>query len=432
MTKQWSDWKRQEGVLYVASRGPRGGNGGITAIANALERCVPNTVFVHKATKDDLPYIAVTTGGETTFDDANRLDQTTVDLGRWLSAAILWFGFHDDWKNCDQHDDLEAWHEAQGSPTMGAVARMTLADKYQQAQTRYEQGWDAMTRVNSAMAKVVNQQFLLKPRPIIINDADNALVPGLLMNLNPDTAEWILYMHHIPFPRKIPPFYAKYFRGIVEGALAKGIRFVGMHTPRDRKHFGEFAELGGDFTFEESVMQITHASGRVTRLGQTLAGVDLEFFHTQGAKLIDLVELTGCAWLKDMQFVAKTDRMDDPEKNGRRFIQTVDKYFDNDHYPHMKGKIAFVVIGCPSRQGQGNAVYDKYLANCERLVQEVNYKHKQGSWYPIIWLKRVVPSSIIAGLYGHPNCLGNFVGSKEDGLHLGALELPAANYSKLR
>jgi trehalose-6-phosphate synthase len=430
MSGQWRDWKREDGAIYAGSRGPgpKGGNGGITAISTALENSLPKTVFVHKATKDGLPYIAVTTGGEIAFEEANRLDQTTVDQARWLSAAVNWFGFHNDWKNCDQHDDLVAWEEAQLEPTINAVARTALDDKYRHAQARYEQGWAAMARVNSAMANVVNQQFLLKPRPIIINDADNALIPGILMDLNPDTAEWILYMHHVPFPKKIPSFYAKYFRGLAEGALAKGIRFIGMHTPRDRKHFGQFADdLGGSYTFEESVMQITHANGRITRLGQTLAGVDLKFFGTEGAVLMDIAELTGHSWLKDMPFVAKTDRMDDPEKNGRRFIQTVDTFFNQ--YPHLKGKIAFIVIGCPSRQGI--AVYDSYLSNCERLVQEVNNKHKQGSWHPIVWLKRVVPPSTIARLYGHPKCLGAFIASKEDGFHLGTVEFVAANRWKI-
>jgi trehalose-6-phosphate synthase len=452
-----SSWRLQHGFYYVASRGPGDGNGGIRAISDTLERDLPRTVFIHKGNSAQGPCVMITTNGRSTPAEGGRLKQDMVAQAGWLGKAVMWFLLHSDPKNCDQFADIQSCWKAEDDNAIEPFNKGVLQDKCERAIARYEEGWTALTKLNQQMANVIYGRWRVDPRPIVINDFDQCLVASYLSQKDPSLANWILHMHHVPLPDLsakrfqgvLPPCYKKYFNGMIDGMLSGGTRFVGLHTARDRNNLGHQAEAfgGGKYHFDPGLLEIKDtSSGRSTKLGQTLAGVDFAYYSAQaetgfvrddgtyleggGTKSLDMSVLTKHPWMKGMKYVALTDRMDDPLKNGRRKAEAADVLFSSPEGSALKGQVVLFIVGSPSRQGI--PPYDEYLANCTSKINEVNSKHRRGSWQPIVWLAEVVPSSVIAQIYGHPDCQGVFVGSKADGLHLGTIDGAMANAWKLR
>ncbi len=460
MRKRWRDWLRQKSrrLISVASRGPEDGNGGISSIATALKRRYPEIVFIHRGAIDGIPHVMVTRGGgkPTPDRERGRLDQNEVSEAKLGSQASGWFLLHHDYKNCTGYRELRTWNEVRLNPEIDDVVRQDVTEAAERVIENHRRRWAALCNVCRPIAEVIYYVWLEDPCPIFVNDPDNGPVIGRLIEIDPDLAEWIIYNHHVPVPAREEvearaPFYLDYYDNILQAALANGIRAFNVHTPRHRMHVGHaFASMGHEFN--AALMEVRHNdSGRTSRLGRTLAIVDRDFFCREGASgATNPIDIEGIirraieqarkesrkslvgdflssAWVNNLPFIVKTDRGDDPVKNGRRFVQALDKIFTDNH--ELRGTFYALIIGKPTRSGV--FVYDSYLSKLEALIKEVNERHRKGNWVPIIWVDIVLPSAEIAAIYGHPNCQGVFVGSKKDGLHLGVIEWIFANLWKL-
>jgi trehalose 6-phosphate synthase len=91
-------------------------------------------------------------------------------------------------------------------------------------------------------------------------------------------------------------------------------------------------------------------------------------------------------------------------------------------HPEHKGRFTFIQIGVPSRSQIQE--YQEVDSQVQRLVEEINWRHRVGSWQPIIYLRRYFSSTPLWALYSLADwCI---VSSLHDGMNLVAKEYVAA------
>jgi trehalose 6-phosphate synthase len=91
-------------------------------------------------------------------------------------------------------------------------------------------------------------------------------------------------------------------------------------------------------------------------------------------------------------------------------------------HPEFRGKFCFVQVGAPSRVHIGN--YRALNEELEALVAEINWKHGDDSWRPIVFLHEHCGPREIFTLYRL--AAGCVVSSLHDGMNLVAKEFVAA------
>jgi trehalose 6-phosphate synthase len=123
--------------------------------------------------------------------------------------------------------------------------------------------------------------------------------------------------------------------------------------------------------------------------------------------------------LRNERIVVSVDRVDYtkgiPEK-----IAAVDRLLTQ--YPEMRGTFSLVQIGAPSRVHI--PAYRRLQDEIDNLVEEVNWRHGQGIWRPVVFVNEHLPPEDIFPLYRiAAACV---VGSVHDGMNLVAKEFVAA------
>lgn len=119
--------------------------------------------------------------------------------------------------------------------------------------------------------------------------------------------------------------------------------------------------------------------------------------------------------LEGKKIIVGLDRIDYTKGIIERILG-VDKLLEL--YPSLKGKVIFVQVGEISRIHLSQ--YKKLNDEINALVEEVNFKHRRGSWKPIIFVRRHLSFSELLAFYRLANvCL---VTSLHDGMNLVAKE----------
>lgn len=276
-----------------------------------------------------------------------------------------------------------------------------------------EEDWSIYKEVNKKFARAIFEEIKEKKAVVFVQDYHLALVSKYLKEMTSNV--FTLLFWHIPWPGydifKILPQKQEF----LEGMLSYDI--VGFHV---RDFCNNFLEA----TANEVESKINKENSSVVFKGHTTLvrayPISVDFEGIDKASSSKEVEeamnnLKEEFRLNRVKIIVGLDRIDYTKGIPERILG-VDRFLEL--YPKFKEKVVFVQIGEISRIHL--AQYKHLNDRINALVEEVNFKHAQGSWVPIVFVRRHLSFVELLAFYRLADvCL---VTSLHDGMNLVAKE----------
>lgn len=277
-----------------------------------------------------------------------------------------------------------------------------------------ETDWKTYREVNRKFADAVLDELPVGKAFVFIQDYHFTLLGRMIKEKRPDVSVALFW--HIPWPNPeifaICPYYAE----ILDGML--GCDLLGFHVQIHCNNFldtvNRLLECRVDterFTVvrnekETAVrsfpISVDDAMGRpLPEDGDAIREIDREY-DLQG-KIVAI----------------GVDRIDYTKGIAER-LQAVDRFLDK--HPEYRNRFAFIQIGAPSRVHIKR--YHDLGGEIDELVEKLNWKHSDGTWKPVLYLKRHFTPDEIRPFYKRSDiCI---VSSLHDGMNLVAKEYVTA------
>ncbi|OHB54005.1 MAG: trehalose-6-phosphate synthase [Planctomycetes bacterium GWF2_42_9] len=274
--------------------------------------------------------------------------------------------------------------------------------------------WLSYQKANEKFADAVLQELPGKNPFIFIQDYHFTLLPAILKKKRPDAT--IALFWHIPWPNPeifaICPFYAQ----ILEGML--GCDLIGFHVQYHCNNFLETANRLLESRVDTERFSVVR-SGKETFVRAFPISVDNGVKETASITSERLEQIKKEFGLENKIVGIGVERIDYTKGIKERVI-AIDRFLEK--YPKYKQKFVFVQIGAPSRTHIKS--YHDLMSEIDELIEKVNWKHSDGNWKPIVYLKRHFAMAEILPYY----MLADFciVSSLHDGMNLVAKEYVAA------
>jgi trehalose 6-phosphate synthase len=269
---------------------------------------------------------------------------------------------------------------------------------------RFREAWEAYVTVNQVFADCI-AGFARKEQPVLIQDFQLALVPGMLLDARPELH--VQHFTHTPFAG---PNSIRVLPDDVSEAICSSMARVpcGFHTKRWARAFEASAR---------EVLGERHALAPtfVAPLGpdpDALAEVAASDGARDAGQALD--ELVGGRAL-----ILRSDRID-PSKNLVRGFQAYDVLLET--YPEWRERVVFVAMLNVTREDR--AEYLAYRDEVESAASRVNARWGSNEWQPVVVDTRDDFARNVAGLARYDVLLVNPL---KDGLNLVAKEGPILN-----
>ena len=265
-----------------------------------------------------------------------------------------------------------------------------------------------------------NQRFadavVARTRPddlIWIQDYQLMLAPAMIRRERPSLR--IGFFLHVPFPSpelfRVLPQREELLQGLL------GADMIGFQT---YEHLGAFRRALLQVLGIESGMDAVDADGRAVALHARPVGIVADGWD----RLVDGEPAVGRR-MRDLRqrhagrrLVLAVDRLDYtkgiPERL-RAFRRLLTEQ------PEWRAAVTLVQVAVPSREQVPR--YAALRREVNELVGEINGRYGTADWSPVIYLRRSVPRTELAALYGAADVA--WVGSLRDGMNLVAKEFVA-------
>ncbi|MEO8582701.1 MAG: trehalose-6-phosphate synthase, partial [Flavitalea sp.] len=278
--------------------------------------------------------------------------------------------------------------------------------------------WDAYKEVNELYAAAVIKEIKGQDDPyILVQDYHFALLPKLIKQARPDARVAIFW--HIPWPNPESFGICPWQKEILMGML--GADLVGFHT---QYHCNNFLETVNN-TLESRVIWENFS----VKMGQHFTLVkpfpisiaftlkDNEISQSASSKTTDaLFRKNG---ISSTYMGIGVDRIDYTKGLIEKFL-AIERFLEK--YPFYIGQFTFIQIGAPSRSLLKS--YSDTISAVEQEANRINWRFKNKSWQPILFLKKHHSHEEIQPYYESANfCM---VTSLHDGMNLVAKEFIAA------
>lgn len=280
-----------------------------------------------------------------------------------------------------------------------------------------EDDWLAYKEVNKKFAQAVYEEIKGKKAVVFVQDYHLGLVSKYLKEMKPDVTTLLFW--HIPWPThdvfRILPQKQEFLEGFLSYDL------LGFHIRYFCNNFLEAVanELESKISKENSSAIF---KGHTTLVRDYPISVDYDGINKTASG--DDVKEAMKALKEEFGFSGKKvvvglDRIDYTKGIPERILG-VDKFLEL--YPEFKEKVVFVQMGEISRIHI--AQYKRLNDDINALVEEVNFKHAQDSWKPIVFVRRHLSFSELLAFYRLADvCL---VTSLHDGMNLVAKEFSSS------
>jgi trehalose 6-phosphate synthase len=278
--------------------------------------------------------------------------------------------------------------------------------------------WEYYKKVNEKFARVILEEIGDKKAFVWIQDYHLCLLPKYLKELAPSQ---VITAHfwHIPWPSHETFRICPQKKEILESLLMNDL--LGFHI---RYHCNNFLEVV-DRELECKIDRERHSiikNNHETLVRPYPISVDFEGIGkavaTDGVKQLR-ESLTQEFGLQDYRVLLGIDRIDYtkglPEK-----LLAIDTLLQR--HPELKRKLIFLQIGVISRLHLTE--YKNLNDQINALIEDINWRHADGGWRPIIFVRRQVGFQELIALYSLAEvCL---VASLHDGMNLVAKEFVAS------
>jgi trehalose 6-phosphate synthase len=282
---------------------------------------------------------------------------------------------------------------------------------------RFDPGdWEQYQRVNRKFAQAVLEEVEERPRRravVFVQDYHFALLPRLLKEARRDLV--VVQFWHIPWPHREVFGICPWQEELLFGMLGNDL--LAFHTQQDCNNFLETVDRGLEARLEPDRFAAT-CRGHTTVVRPQPISVDPDDVaanETAGEER----RLRRRLRVGNRPLLVGVDRIDYIKGIPER-LRAVDRLLVL--HPQLRGKFHFVQVGAPSRVHIGS--YRALNEELEALVEQINWKHGDESWRPIVFSHEHWGPRDIFTLYRL--AAGCVVSSLHDGMNLVAKEFVAA------
>ncbi|MDD5115465.1 MAG: trehalose-6-phosphate synthase [Candidatus Omnitrophica bacterium] len=275
-----------------------------------------------------------------------------------------------------------------------------------------ESDWQMYKEVNQKFADSVLSELPSSSPFIFVQDYHFTLLPKMIKDKRPDAK--IALFWHIPWPTPEAFMICPYQSEILEGML--GCDLIGFHVQNHCNNFLDTANRLLESRVDTEKFSVVRSGKETfvrtfpisinTRIGDGSFKVD---------PVRDIEKLKGEFGIKDEIVAVGVDRIDYTKGLVERIL-AIDRFLEK--YPEYKKKFVFIQLAAPSRTHIKR--YHDLIGELDELVEKINWKHIDGNWKPIIYLKKHFSQDDIQPYYK----LGDIciVSSLHDGMNLVAKE----------
>jgi trehalose 6-phosphate synthase len=276
--------------------------------------------------------------------------------------------------------------------------------------------WKQYQRVNQKFADAVLGEIGAGPAVVFVQDYHFALLPRLLRRARPDLV--ILHFWHIPWPNPEAFRVCPWEEEILDGLLGNDL--MAFHIQYHCNNFLETVDRVVEAKLDRERFAVLR-HGDVTYVRPQPISIDPDFvvsglgngFKKKARRLRHEFGLSSHKVLLGVERVDYTKGL--PER-----FRAVDRMLRA--HPEMKDRFVFLQIGAPSRVHI--PTYRRLNEKLATLANEINDRHGQWDWKPIVFVNRHVAPEVINSLYRlSAVCV---VSSLHDGMNLVAKEFVAA------
>lgn len=279
-----------------------------------------------------------------------------------------------------------------------------------------ESDWDMYKKVNEKFASNVLEELPAKNPFVFIQDYHFTLLASMIKAKRPDAK--IALFWHIPWPNPEAFMICPYHKEILDGML--GCDLIGFHVQNHCNNFLDTANRLLESRVDTEKFSVTRFNKETyirafpisvnSQSNRSVVKADMNKEIESLRKEFDL---------EDKIVGIGVDRIDYTKGIIERVL-AIDRFLEK--YPQYKKKFVFIQLGAPSRVHIKR--YHDLIGEIDELIEKKNWKHSDGSWKPIIYLKKHFSADEIEPFYE----LSDFcvVSSLHDGMNLVAKEYVAA------
>ena len=277
-----------------------------------------------------------------------------------------------------------------------------------------ESDWQEYIKVNRKFADSVLEELPANPPFIFIQDYHFTLIAKMIKEKRPDAT--IALFWHIPWPNPEVFSTCPYQEQILEGMLACDL--IGFHVQMHCNNFLDTANRLLESRVDTETSKVIRF-GKETSIKSFPISVDDNSCHDISPEDSGRLEVIRKEFDLENTIVAiGVDRIDYTKGLTERIL-AIDRFLEK--YPEHKKKFVFIQIAAPSRTHIKR--YHDFAGEVDELVEKTNWKHSDGNWKPIIYLKRHFSQEEIRPYYMIADiCI---VSSLHDGMNLVAKEYVA-------
>jgi trehalose 6-phosphate synthase len=276
--------------------------------------------------------------------------------------------------------------------------------------------WEQYRRVNRKFADAVLDEIGNDPAVVFVQDYHFALLPRMLKDARPDLV--VLHFWHIPWPNREVFRICPWQEEVLDGLLGNDL--LSFHIQYHCNNFLETVDRGLESRVDMARFAVTRG-GKTTLVRAQPISIDPDTEVPPAPEEARRQErrLRKQLGLRDQRLIVGVDRVDYTKGLPERF-RAADRLLTL--HPDLKRTFSFVQVGAPSRTHI--PAYRRLNEEVEALVEEINWRHGDARWRPIIYLNEHHDAGQINVLYrAAAACV---VSSLHDGMNLVAKEFVAA------
>jgi trehalose 6-phosphate synthase len=282
---------------------------------------------------------------------------------------------------------------------------------------RFDAGdWEQYRRVNRKFADAVLEEAEGAPAVVFVQDYHFALLPRLLKDARPDLV--VLHFWHIPWPNREVFRICPWQDEVLDGLLGNDL--LAFHIPYHCNNFLETVERAIESKVDRECFSVTRG-GKTTHVRPQPISIDPDLGDTLVPEDWQKEErrLRRRLGVRDQALLLGVDRVDYTKGIPER-LRAVDRLLTL--HPELKRKFSLVQVGAPSRMHI--PAYRRLTEEVAALVEEINWRHGNHTWRPVIYLHEHHDPEQLYPLYRA--AAGCVVSSLHDGMNLVAKEFVAA------
>jgi trehalose 6-phosphate synthase len=279
-----------------------------------------------------------------------------------------------------------------------------------------ESDWQMYKKANRKFCESILEELPVRSPFIFIQDYHFTLLAKMVKEKRPDAT--IALFWHIPWPNPEAFSICPYQEEILSGML--GSDLIGFHVQNNCNNFLDTANRLLESRVDTEKFSVVRQE-KETYIRAFPISVD---GHVSGGSfnvepIREIQRLKKEYELEGKIVGVGVDRIDYTKGITERIL-AIDRFLEK--YPQYKKKFVFIQLGAPSRTHIKR--YHELIGEIDELVEKKNWKYLDGSWKPIIYLKRHFSADEIEPYY----MLADFciVSSLHDGMNLVAKEYVAA------